>query len=162
MTLCRAVFSNGIATADMARSEQVQRHNLSTWLSSDGDYRYAPPAARAAPVPAPSRTFAGYLRPDGRVGTRNEIWILPTVGCVGNLAARVARIAGERHAGRIDGVHAFKHPFGCSQLGDRSEEHTSELQSLMRSSYAVFCLNKKYQKHIHIWYSSNTYKKLHN
>ena len=60
----------------------------------------------------------GYARADGRVGTRNEIWILPTVGCVGNLAARVARIAGARHAGRVDGIHAFKHPFGCSQLGD--------------------------------------------
>src|SRR3546814_17406825 len=119
MTLCRAVFSNGIATADMARSEQVQRHNLSTWLSSDGDYRYAPPAARAAPVPAPSRTFAGYLRPDGRVGTRNEIWILPTVGCVGNLAAPVARIAGAGHAGRIAGVHALKPPNGRASCRER-------------------------------------------
>ena len=111
-------FPIGVATADIAPGEHVHSHNLATALSSDGDYRYAPPAARAAPTAMPSRTFAGYVRSDGRVGTRNEIWILPTVGCVGNLAARVARIAGERHAERINGVHAFKHPFGCSQLGD--------------------------------------------
>ncbi|HET6522979.1 altronate dehydratase family protein [Sphingopyxis sp.] len=111
-------FPIGTATADIAPGEHVHSHNLATALGSDGDYLYAPSPAGAAPAAAPSPTFSGYLRPDGRVGTRNEIWILPTVGCVGNLAARVARIAGERHAGRVDGVHAFKHPFGCSQLGD--------------------------------------------
>ena len=112
-------FPIGTATTDIAPGEHVHSHNLVTALDGGGDNHYAPPpAARAAAAAAPSRTFSGYVRPDGRTGTRNEIWILPTVGCVGNLAARVARIAGERHAGRIDGVHAFKHPFGCSQLGD--------------------------------------------
>ncbi|MGQ2930032.1 MAG: UxaA family hydrolase [Sphingopyxis sp.] len=111
-------FPIGVATADIAAGAHVHSHNLATALGGGGDYHYAPRAGdRAAPVAA-TRSFAGYRRADGRVGTRNEIWILPTVGCVGNLAARVARIAGERHAGRIDGVHAFKHPFGCSQLGD--------------------------------------------
>ena len=112
-------FPIGTATTDIAPGEHVHSHNLVTALDGGGDNHYAPPpAARAAAAAAPSRTSSGYVRPDGRTGTRNEIWILPTVGCVGNLAARVARIAGERHAGRIDGVHAFKHPFGCSQLGD--------------------------------------------
>ena len=111
-------FPIGTATADIAPGEHVHSHNLTTALGGGGDSLYAPPPAGAAPAAGPSRTFSGYLRADGRVGTRNEIWILPTVGCVGNLAARVARIAGERHAGRVDGVHAFKHPFGCSQLGD--------------------------------------------
>jgi altronate hydrolase len=111
-------FEIGRATADIAVGAHVHSHNLTTALSGEGDYRYEEhDAVETAPAPAP-RHFAGYRRADGRVGTRNEIWILPTVGCVGNLAARVARIAGERHAGRIDGVHAFKHPLGCSQLGD--------------------------------------------
>lgn len=110
-------FEIGRATADIAVGAHVHSHNLATALSTDGDYRYTPHVAGDA-APSPARSFAGYRRADGRVGTRNEIWILPTVGCVGNLAARVARIAGERHAGRVDGVHAFKHPFGCSQLGD--------------------------------------------
>lgn len=110
-------FPIGIATADIAAGAHVHSHNLATALSGDDSYRYAPAPVAPAPVAA-SRSFAGYRRADGRVGTRNEIWILPTVGCVGNFAARAARIAGERHAGRIDGIHAFKHPFGCSQLGD--------------------------------------------
>ena len=63
--------------------------------------------------------FLGYRRADGRVGTRNEIWILPTVGCVARTAQKIAAVAGARHAkGAVDGVHAFAHPFGCSQLGE--------------------------------------------
>ena len=110
-------FAIGTATANIAPGEHVHSHNLATALGSDGDYSYTPAPNRTVPA-ASARTFSGYVRRDGRVGTRNEIWILPTVGCVGNLAARVARIAGERHAGRVEGIHAFKHPFGCSQLGD--------------------------------------------
>ncbi len=111
-------FAIGTATADIAPGEHVHSHNLATALGSDGDYHYAGAPAEAPLADVPARHFSGYVRADGRVGTRNEIWILPTVGCVGNLAARVARIAGERYAGRLDGIHAFKHPFGCSQLGD--------------------------------------------
>ncbi len=111
-------FPIGTATADIAPGDHVHSHNLATALGGDGDYHHASRAREAKPDAGPTPTFRGYVRPDGRVGTRNEIWIIPTVGCVGNLAARVARIAGERHAGRLDGIHAFKHPFGCSQLGD--------------------------------------------
>ncbi|MGV3731177.1 MAG: UxaA family hydrolase [Sphingopyxis sp.] len=118
-------FPIGHATTDIAPGEHVHSHNLATALGSDDVYHYAPPPVRAAPVAA-APGFQGYVRADGRVGTRNEIWVLPTVGCVGNLTARVARIAGERHAGRVEGVHAFKHPFGCSQLGD-DLDHTRGL-----------------------------------
>lgn len=111
-------FPIGTATADIAPGDHVHSHNLATALGSDDDYHYVPAARDAARDAGAASTFRGFVRPDGRVGTRNEIWILPTVGCVGNLAARVARIAGAHHAGRVDGVHAFKHPFGCSQLGD--------------------------------------------
>jgi len=110
-------FPIGMATTDIAAGTHVHSHNLATSLRSDDEYAYAPMIDTPPQAPS-SHSFMGYARADGRAGTRNEIWILPTVGCVGNLAARVARIAGERHAGRVDGVHAFKHPFGCSQLGD--------------------------------------------
>ncbi|WP_428631888.1 UxaA family hydrolase [Sphingopyxis sp.] len=110
-------FPIGIATADIAAGAHVHSHNLATALTGSDDYVYTPPLA-VLPPKQRQHHFMGYARADGRVGTRNEIWILPTVGCVGNLAARVARIAGARHAGRVDGIHAFKHPFGCSQLGD--------------------------------------------
>jgi altronate hydrolase len=62
-------------------------------------------------------TFSGYLREDGRAGTRNEIWVLPSVGCVGRTAHKIAAAAHARHAGKVDGIYAFTHPFGCSQLG---------------------------------------------
>jgi altronate hydrolase len=115
----------GRATQDIAPGEHVHTHNLATALTAHEDYTYVPAAAAAAearaPVDAvasPDRTFLGYLRRNGRVGTRNEIWVLCTVGCVARTAQRIAEIAGERLKGRIDGVYALTHPFGCSQLGD--------------------------------------------
>ena len=122
-------FPIGVATADISPGTHVHSHNLATALSRGGGYEYqARPQMR--PRPSMSHTFRGYARPDGRVGTRNEIWIIPTVGCVGNLASRVARIASERHASRIDGIHAFKHPFGCSQLGDDLDRTRALLAAL--------------------------------
>lgn len=106
----------GLATAAIEPGDHVHTHNLKTALQGEEAYAYAPQPPE--PLPAPSRTFDGYRRADGRVGTRNEIWILCTVGCVARTAERIARLAAERFAGRIDGVHAFPHPFGCSQLGD--------------------------------------------
>jgi len=107
----------GRATRAVAPGEHVHSHNLATALAGARDYRYAPVAGD--PVPAPDVAgFAGYVRADGRVGTRNEIWVLPTVGCVARTAQRIAARAGAAVAGLVDGVHAFSHPFGCSQLGD--------------------------------------------
>jgi altronate hydrolase len=110
-------FPIGHATRDIGVGEHVHVHNVATSLATSGDYHYAPhdPAESVTPTPT---TFQGYVRADGRVGTRNEIWILPTVGCVGRTASRIAAQADASAAGRIDGVHAFAHPFGCSQLGD--------------------------------------------
>jgi altronate hydrolase len=110
-------FPIGRATAPIAIGDHVHSHNLATGLSGTLDYRYDPHADPRAVSPS-ARTFLGYVREDGRVGTRNEIWILPTVGCVGRTAERIAAQAGRRHAGEVDGVHAFAHPYGCSQLGD--------------------------------------------
>jgi altronate hydrolase len=111
-------FPIGRATADIAKGEHVHSHNLATALQERDDYVWRPgdEAAPAAPAEAPG--FLGYRRADGRVGTRNEIWIIPTVGCVGRTAEKIAARAAARHAGRVDGIHAFAHPFGCSQLGD--------------------------------------------
>ncbi|MCY1673020.1 altronate dehydratase family protein [Novosphingobium sp. SL115] len=112
----------GLATRAIATGEHVHSHNLATALAGEADYSFTA-AAAAAPVQVSARTFRGFVRPDGSVGTRNELWILPTVGCVGRLGERLAQrgnamIAAMPQAqGRIDGVHAFNHPFGCSQLG---------------------------------------------
>jgi altronate hydrolase len=108
----------GVASADIAPGQHVHSHNLRTGLSSDERYTYAPPGRPPAPTPSEARTFQGYRRANGRVGTRNEIWILPTVGCVMRTCERIAAEASRRFAGQVDGVHAFGHPYGCSQLGD--------------------------------------------
>ena len=106
----------GHATAAIAPGDHVHSHNLATNLSGLQDYAYAPAAPEPAPL-AMAATFQGYRRKDGRVGTRNEIWILCTVGCVARTAQKIAEIANRRFQGRVDGVHALTHPFGCSQLG---------------------------------------------
>lgn len=99
------------------QGEHVHVHNLETLLAGVEGYAWEPVHGERLPVDLDSR-FLGYRRGDGRVGTRNEIWILPTVGCVGRTAQRIANIAHARHAGTVDGVYAFAHPHGCSQLGD--------------------------------------------
>lgn len=107
----------GRATSDIAVGDHVHVHNVTTRLEGVEGYAYAPTAPELHAEP-PARTFDGYRRKNGRAGTRNEIWVLCTVGCVANTARRIAEKANARFAGRIDGIYAFPHPFGCSQLGD--------------------------------------------
>ncbi|MEO5493609.1 MAG: altronate dehydratase family protein [Sphingomonas sp.] len=118
----------GRATASIAAGAHVHSDNLATALTGTHDYAYdhAPPADLASG----DATFMGYRRPDGRVGTRNEIWILPTVGCVARTAERIAAGAVATVAGQVDGVHAFTHPFGCSQLGEDLDGTRAILASL--------------------------------
>jgi len=106
----------GHATRGIAAGEHVHSHNLATSLSGVEAYAYEPAPPEALPLPADD-TFQGYRRADGRVGTRNEIWILSTVGCVARTAQKIAAEAERRFRGRVDGVVALTHPFGCSQLG---------------------------------------------
>ena len=123
-------FPIGVATEPFARGAWVHSHNLKTRLEGAIEYRYAPTSRHARPASA-MPTFAGYRRDDGRVGTRNEIWVLNTVGCVNFVAEGIARLSGERLRGAIDGVHAFGHPFGCSQLGDDLRNTQKILAGLM-------------------------------
>ena len=108
----------GRATRAIEPGEHVHTQNLATALTAHEDYAYTPQPTGLSPSPPDTRTFLGYPRRNGRVGTRNELWVLCTVGCVARTARRIAEIAGERLKGRVDGVHALTHPFGCSQLGD--------------------------------------------
>jgi altronate hydrolase len=122
-------FAIGTATQDIAAGEHVHVHNLATGLSGVEDYSYQP-VPQAPHAVAPDQTFMGYRRADGRVGIRNEIWILCTVGCVARTSERLAKMASERFKGRIDGVYALTHPLGCSQLGDDLSHTRSLLASL--------------------------------
>lgn len=125
----------GVATRAIAPGEHVHVHNVATALQAHGDYRYDPHPDPAPPIPP--RTFRGYVRADGRVGTRNEIWVIPTVGCVARTAHKIAARADALHAGRIDGVQALVHPFGCSQLGDDLDATTAVLAALAQHPNAA-------------------------
>ena len=126
-------FTIGVATQAIARGAWVHSHNLRTRLSGVSSFSYAPVAARREAPPGLMPSFDGYRRRDGRVGTRNEIWILNTVGCVNHAAERIARLTTERFAGSgIDGVYAFSHPYGCSQLGDDLKNTQKVLAGLLR------------------------------
>jgi altronate hydrolase len=124
-------FPIGRATEEIPAGAWIHSHNLKTALSGTLEYEYAP-ARREEARPATIPTFMGYRRASGRVGTRNEVWIINTVGCVNTAAERIARSASERFAGRVDGVHAFSHPYGCSQLGDDLTNTQRVLAGLIR------------------------------
>ncbi|HEY8614605.1 altronate dehydratase family protein [Phenylobacterium sp.] len=106
----------GRATADILPGDHVHTHNVATALEGLDAYAYEPTPTEPLPPPR-EQTFMGYRRKTGRVGTRNEIWILSTVGCVSRTAQKIAERANRLFEGRVDGVHALTHPFGCSQLG---------------------------------------------
>ena len=128
-------FPIGALTQGVDPGRWIHSHNLRTQLEGMTGYTYAPTGARA-PQAGAIPTFEGYRRADGRVGTRNEIWILNTVGCVNFVADGIARSAGALGAGHMDGVHAFGHPFGCSQLGDDLSHTQAVLAGLMRNPNA--------------------------
>ena len=119
----------GRATIAIHTGEHVHSHNVATSLAGLDEYEFRPSRATTNER-AETRSFLGYRRANGRIGTRNEIWILCTVGCVGRTAERIARIGAQRFAGRVDGVHAFPHQFGCSQLGGDLDRTRNLIASL--------------------------------
>jgi altronate hydrolase len=122
----------GVAAAAIAPGSWVHSHNLRTAIQGTGEYAYHPVPGADPRLPA-SGTFEGYRRENGRVGTRNEIWILPTVGCVNTSAARIAGAWSVRPLPPgVDGVFSFPHPYGCSQLGDDLDNTRRILRGLLR------------------------------
>jgi altronate hydrolase len=124
-------FPIGRATRDIAPGEWVHEHNLRSGLDERGAFVYRPFDAPAPTASAATRTFDGFERPDGSVGVRNEIWIIPTVGCVNKTAEELARrLEAEGLPEGVEGVVAFSHPYGCSQLGGDHENTRRVLAGL--------------------------------
>lgn len=121
-------YSIGVAKEDIEPGSWVHTHNMGTGLKGFLDYGYEPAAQEHVKAESPDagRTFQGYIRENGEVGIRNEIWIINTVGCINKTCEIVARKAHALYEGRVDGVFHFAHPFGCSQLGD-DLVHTQKL-----------------------------------
>lgn len=108
----------GMASQDIPIGAHVHTHNLVTTLGGPQDYLYKPASLSGPGAERTKHGFMGYRRANGMVGTRNEIWVLCTVGCVARTAQRIAAQADMVFQGRVDGVYAFSHPFGCSQVGE--------------------------------------------
>lgn len=109
----------GHATEPIEVGEWVHTHNTKTNLSGTLEYAYNPIEPTKLPIPPVERTFNGYVRENGEVGIRNEIWIINTVGCINKTAEIIAKMANDQFKDQgIDGVHHYPHLFGCSQLGD--------------------------------------------
>jgi altronate hydrolase len=108
----------GRAASAVLEGEHVHVHNLKTGLAGTEEYRYE--AVKTSLEPKEPRTFMGFRRRNGRVGIRNEVWIIPISGCVNHTVNMLAAAPRKLPAG-VDGVYAFPHPFGCSQLGDDHE-----------------------------------------
>ncbi|RXK87236.1 UxaA family hydrolase [Filimonas effusa] len=112
----------GYATTDIHTGEHVHVQNVRTKLGDVFDYVYEP---RFSELTHPQRnlTFQGFRRKNGDVGIRNEIWIVPTVGCVNGIAEQIIREfkAEVGDTSGVEGIEVFKHNYGCSQLGDDHE-----------------------------------------
>lgn len=114
-------FCIGNAKEDIRVYQWVHVHNIKTALGDLLEYTYKPVQTELKQTK--EAFFDGFNRPDGKTGVRNEVWIIPTVGCVNSIAGAMAKRANTRVKGSVEEVIAFPHPYGCSQMGD-DQEHT--------------------------------------
>lgn len=116
----------GHAKTDLKTGQWVNENNLKTNLAGTLEYTYEP-VKNEVDIADEGRTFEGYVRKNGEVGVRNELWIVPTVGCVNGVGEELARrISEETHLEGIDAVHCWHHNYGCSQL-DADHENTRKV-----------------------------------
>ena len=120
----------GHAIEDIPAGAKVHVHNVKTNLDGVLAYTYQPALVTLPPI-NDGMTFDGYQRSDGEIGIRNEIWILPTVGCVNEVSQAIRRRVLENGLpDGIDGIHVYAHPYGCSQLGGDHENTQKILADL--------------------------------
>ena len=115
----------GVSTESIGLGDHVHSEVLRSALTGHEAFTYSGGCTPEATAEAP--TFRGYLRKNGKVGIRNEIWIIPTVGCINGTAQKLAQLANAEKLAHIDAVVALTHPYGCSQLG---EDHEATKQIL--------------------------------
>lgn len=121
-------FAIGHALCNIQKGQWVHVQNVKTNLNEECTYSYNPvknslPKAQAA-------VFQGFMRQNGKAATRNEIWIIPTVGCVNGIAQKLCKDNAHLVNGSLDGIYACTHPFGCSQMGGDHAQTRRLLASL--------------------------------
>lgn len=128
----------GFAMGDIAKGCQVHTKNLRTSLEDILTYSYSP---EYNGLEASDRSyFSGYRRKDGSAGIRNQIWIIPTVGCVNSIAEIIEKQVSSLITGSLEAIIAFPHPYGCSQLGDDQENTLKLIAGLIRHPNAAAVL----------------------
>lgn len=121
----------GHATAAIAKGSWVNEHHVATNLAGLLDYTYEPHPV-TLDIAEKALTFKGYRRANGEVGIRNEIWIVPTVGCVNGVATQLATLLQQETGGKgVDAIVAYPHNYGCSQLGDDHENTRKILRDMV-------------------------------
>lgn len=121
----------GHARQDLKSGVWVNENNLKTNLSGTLTYEYKPVDEKLT-IAKDDRTFNGYVRKNGEVGIRNEVWVVPTVGCVNGIAERLAsQLEKETGLEGIDAVHAWHHNYGCSQLSGDHENTRKVLRDIV-------------------------------
>lgn len=130
-------FPIGHTRHEVKRGAFLDHNDIKTNLEGQLDYSdiaidNPSPAAPGAANKGTEATFMGYERPDGQVGIRNEIWVIPTVGCVNGIAKQIVdRLNAETKAEGVDGIFAFPHNYGCSQLGGDHENTKKILRDMV-------------------------------
>lgn len=121
-------FSIGIAREDIKKGSWVHIHNVKTGLGELLSYTYNHQESslentkkESFPEDTKQEYFQGYRRENGKVGVRNEIWIIPTVGCVNNVVEAIEQKARKYVGGSVEEIVSFCHPYGCSQMDDDQE-----------------------------------------
>ncbi len=117
-------FPIGKATTDIKKGEHIHTHNISTNLGGKIEYEYTSAFTEITlpEIPEELKYFYGFVREDGSVGIRNDIWIVNTVGCVNKISERLSKLTG---------AFSFPHPFGCSQLGEDNATTQKILKGLI-------------------------------
>jgi len=127
----------GVAKNNIKKGEWVHSHNLISHLDQKSTYSYNPKLNKVNKLEG---YFLGYKRKNGRAGIRNDIYIIPTVGCVNSLATTLKNKASKLPLGSIDNIFALTHQFGCSQLGEDHQDFKKLLVSLALNPNATYVL----------------------
>lgn len=121
----------GHTIEDLTEGQWVNENNIKTNLSGSLQYTYSPVDEKLS-IENENLTFKGYMRKNGEVGIRNEIWIVPTVGCVNGIAEKlVEMLKAETGCKGIDAIHAWHHNYGCSQLSGDHENTRKVLRDIV-------------------------------
>jgi len=120
----------GHAKEDLKAGDWVNEENLKTNLKGKLEYTYHP-VNQSLDIKKENRTFKGYIRKNGEVGIRNEIWVVPTVGCVNGIAEKLVKeLKAETQEEGIDAIYAWHHNYGCSQLSNDHENTRKVLRDI--------------------------------